>query len=162
MTSFAESYLGRLRAQVGSRLLLVPGARVVVEREDGRILLQERTDFRLWGLPGGVPDEGEGFPDAAIREVEEETGLRLLDARPFGFASDPAHEVWTYPNGHRCHYFTLLFHARRFEGEPRVADPESMAVGWFHPGEAPHLLPCMARTLKAYARFKATGDFQMI
>jgi ADP-ribose pyrophosphatase YjhB (NUDIX family) len=162
MTSFAQSYLGRLRAIVGPRLLLVPGARVVVEREDGRILLQERSDFRLWGLPGGVPDEGEGFPAAALREVEEETGLALHDAEAFGFASDPAHEVWTYPNGHQCHYFTLLFAARRFSGEPRVADDESVRVGWFAPDEYPELLPCMARTLAAHTRWRETGAFQMI
>jgi ADP-ribose pyrophosphatase YjhB (NUDIX family) len=162
MAGFAQSYLGRLRAQVGGRLLLVPGARVVIENDRGEVFLQLRTDFRLWGLPGGVPDEGEALETAAVREVLEETGLALEGVSAFGFASDPAHEVWTYPNGHRCHYFTLLFAARRFSGEPRVADDESVRVGWFAPDDLPDLLPCMARTLDAHRRWRETGAFQMI
>ncbi len=160
MAGFSESYLGRLRAQVGSRLLLVPGARVVIENERGEIFLQLRSDFRLWGLPGGVPDEGETLETAAIREVAEETGLRITEISAFGFASDPAHEVWTYPNGHVCHYHTLLFHALDFAGAPRVADDESLQVGWFAPGALPDLMPCMARTLAAYAAYRRTGIFQ--
>ena len=162
MSDFANSYLGRLRAVVGDRLLLVPGMRVVVEREDGAILLQLRSDYHVWGLPGGVPDEGEGADAAAVRETLEETGIQIGDPRPFGFASDPDHEVWTYPNGDRCHYFTMLFYARAFTGELLGSNDESLEVGWFAPEVFPPLLPVMRRTLDAYARFCATSEFQMI
>ena len=162
MTDFASSYLSRLRAVVGDRLLLVPGMRIVVERPDGAILLQLRSDYRLWGLPGGVPDEGEGADETVIRETFEETGIQVSDPRPFGFACDPGHEVWTYPNGDRCHYFTLLYVARRFTGEVIGANDESLKVGWFMPDDLPPLLPVMQRTLDAYARFRGTGEFQMI
>jgi 8-oxo-dGTP pyrophosphatase MutT (NUDIX family) len=162
MTDFASSYLGRLRAVVGDRLLLVPGMRIVVERPDGAILLQLRSDYRLWGLPGGVPDEGEGADETVIRETFEETGIQVSDPRPFGFACDPGHEVWTYPNGDRCHYFTLLYVARRFTGEVIGGNDESLKVGWFMPDDLPPLLPVMQRTLDAYARFRGTGEFQMI
>ena len=60
MSDFAQSYLGRLRQELGSRLLLVPGTRIVVENPAGEILLQLRSDFRAWGLPGGVPAVGAG------------------------------------------------------------------------------------------------------
>ena len=162
MTDFASSYLGRLRGLVGDRLLLVPGMRVVVEREDGAILLQLRSDYRLWGLPGGVPDEGEGADATVIRETLEETGIEVLDPKPFGFACDPAHEVWTYPNGDTCHYFTLLYASRRFTGELIGGNDESLKVGWFVPADLPPLLPVMQRTLDAYARHRRTGEFQMI
>ena len=162
MTDFASSYLGRLRAAVGSRLLLVPGMRIVVEREDGAILLQLRSDYRLWGLPGGVPDEGEGADETVIRETLEETGIEIVDPKPFGFACDPAHEVWTYPNGDQCHYFTLLYAARRFTGAVIAGNEESLKVGWFPPDDLPPLLPVMRRTLDAYALYRATGVFQMI
>jgi 8-oxo-dGTP pyrophosphatase MutT (NUDIX family) len=162
MTDFASSYLGRLRALVGERLLLVPGMRIVVERADGAVLLQLRSDYRLWGLPGGVPDEGEGADSTVVRETREETGLTVLDPSPFGFASDPEHEVWTYPNGDRCHYFTLLYSARRFTGELIGGNDESLQVGWFGPEDWPPLMPVMRRTLEAYARFRTTGAFQMI
>jgi len=45
--AFADSYLGQLRELIGNRLVLMPGARVVIERDDGRILLQKRTDIGL-------------------------------------------------------------------------------------------------------------------
>ena len=162
MSDFAQSYLGRLRAQVGSRLLLVPGMRIVVEDEAGAILLQQRSDYGLWGLPGGVPDEGEGAEAGVIRECLEETGIRVGDPRPFGVASDPAHEIWTYPNGDRCHYFTFLYYARSFTGTLITTNSESLAVGWFAPDRLPDVMPVMMRTLHAYAAFKAAGTMQMI
>lgn len=162
MAGFADSYLGRLRHLVGSRLVMMPGVRVVVEREDGALLLHLRSDYRLWGFPGGVPDEGEGLAAVAIRETIEETGICPKDLVPFGFADDPAHEVWTYPNGDVCHYFTLLFHASAFEGKARVDGDESLQVDWFQPENCPPLMPVMARTLAAFRAFKQSGAFQMI
>lgn len=162
MSDFATSYLGRLRAEVGARLLLVPGVRVVVENPDGAVLLELRSDYRLWGLPGGVPDEGESAEGCAVRETLEETGILIEAPRPFGVASDPAHEVWTYPNGDRCHYFSTLYRTSRFTGEAVRASAESLAVGWFGPDALPDLLPVMRRTLDAYVRHKADGTVQMI
>ena len=77
MSSFPESYLGQLRAVVGHRMLLVPGARVVLENHRGEILLQQRSDFGVWGLPGGNAEIGESLATVAMREVQEETGLSV-------------------------------------------------------------------------------------
>jgi 8-oxo-dGTP diphosphatase len=43
---------------------------------DGRVLLVHRPRYDDWTLPKGKLDPGESFEDAALREVEEETGLR--------------------------------------------------------------------------------------
>lgn len=48
----------------------------------GRILLQERDshpriDPDCWGYPGGGVEPGETYEQAAYRELEEETGVRL-------------------------------------------------------------------------------------
>ncbi|AWN37432.1 NUDIX domain-containing protein [Methylobacterium radiodurans] len=162
MSDFADSYLGGLRRLVGSRLLLVPGTRVVVTDAVDRILLEQRSDFRLWGLPGGVPDAGEDITACAIREVREETGLRIRDPVPFGFASAPEHETWAYPNGDRCHYFTLLYAARAEPGPLRVPGGENLDLAWFDAQDLPDLLPVMARTLAAYRRWRETSAFQML
>ena len=37
MSNFADSYVGQLRALVGHRILLMPGARIVIEQDDGKI-----------------------------------------------------------------------------------------------------------------------------
>ncbi len=52
----------------------------------GRLLLQERGDDALhapghWGYPGGDLETGEDFVAAAVRELEEETGLVVDGAR---------------------------------------------------------------------------------
>ena len=162
MAGFAESYLGRLRQVVGDRLILMPGARVVVEDSGGRILLQHRSDFNIWGVPAGAPEEGEALTASVLRELKEETGLEAAEATPFGFASDPAFETITYPNGHRCQDFSLLYAVRNFQGRAIVADDESHAVAWFAPDALPQMLPNMRRTVEAYLRFRQSGAFQII
>lgn len=162
MNAFSNTYLGRLRAVVGNRLLLIPGSRIVIEDDGGRVLLQQRSDFGVWGLPGGNAEEGEALENVVIREALEETGLTINSVKPFGFACDPAHETVTFPNGDRCQFFVLMFHTTSFAGEPTIADDESNALAWFTFENLPTLLPNMARSLEAYRRFKQTGEFQII
>jgi 8-oxo-dGTP pyrophosphatase MutT (NUDIX family) len=58
-------------------------ARVLLVDEDGRILLQQCCDPSApdggswWNTTGGGVDEGETSEQAAVRELLEETGLRL-------------------------------------------------------------------------------------
>jgi 8-oxo-dGTP diphosphatase len=47
----------------------------VVVRE-GKVALIHRPKYDDWSLPKGKLDPGEAFGQAALREVEEETGLR--------------------------------------------------------------------------------------
>ncbi len=42
---------------------------------DGEVLLVHRPRYDDWTLPKGKLDRGESFEEAALREVEEETGL---------------------------------------------------------------------------------------
>jgi 8-oxo-dGTP diphosphatase len=51
------------------------GGGVVVDSE-GRVLLVHRPEYDDWSLPKGKLDKGESFEEAAIREVEEETGVQ--------------------------------------------------------------------------------------
>jgi 8-oxo-dGTP diphosphatase len=43
---------------------------------DGLVALVHRPRYDDWTLPKGKLDNGESFEEAALREVEEETGLR--------------------------------------------------------------------------------------
>jgi len=140
----------------------MPGARIVIQDDAGRILLQHRSDFDLWGLPGGNAEDGEGLETIIVREVEEEVGIFIKAPRPFGFASNPLFETITFPNGHCCQFFVMLFFADTFEGIARVADDESRAVGWFDADALPKMLPNMRRSVEAFQAFRATGCFQMI
>ena len=53
------------------------GAAIIIRNENGQILLQERTDRNMWGLPGGCQDLGEDLRNTAVREAYEETGIKL-------------------------------------------------------------------------------------
>jgi 8-oxo-dGTP pyrophosphatase MutT (NUDIX family) len=59
---------------------LIPAAGGVVWRRNGdgevEVLLVHRPKYDDWSLPKGKLDPGETWEQAAIREVEEETGLR--------------------------------------------------------------------------------------
>jgi len=55
--------------------------------DDGEVLLIEKKRGHGKGLfngPGGKVEDGEAVKDAAIREVEEETGLRPSQAEKHG------------------------------------------------------------------------------
>ena len=54
---------------------LIEAAGGVVVR-DGQVALVHRPRYDDWTLPKGKLDPGESFEEAALREVEEETGLR--------------------------------------------------------------------------------------
>lgn len=44
--------------------------------KDGKILVLEKSDGR-WDLPGGKLEQGENYEDGLLREVSEETRLRV-------------------------------------------------------------------------------------
>ncbi|MBZ0303449.1 MAG: NUDIX domain-containing protein [Anaerolineae bacterium] len=65
------------------------GVSVAVLNDAGRILLQQREDFAVWGLPGGEIEPGETAAQAAVRETYEETGLEVRLTRLVGLYAMP-------------------------------------------------------------------------
>ncbi|MEU4381815.1 NUDIX hydrolase [Micromonospora echinofusca] len=128
-------YVARLRAHVGHDLLLLPGVSAVVRDDAGRVLLARRADNGLWSVPAGLIDPGEQPADAVVREVYEETGVRVRIERLAGLATHPV----VYPNGDVCEYLNVWFRCRAVGGEPRVNDDESIDVAWFDPTDLPEV-----------------------
>jgi 8-oxo-dGTP diphosphatase len=54
---------------------------------DGRVAIVHRPRYDDWSLPKGKLDAGESFEEGALREVEEETGLRCRLTGALGDAS---------------------------------------------------------------------------
>jgi 8-oxo-dGTP diphosphatase len=64
------------------------GGVVVRDGEQGsELCVVHRPRHHDWTLPKGKLDPGESFEDAALREVEEETGLRCSLGRELGHTS---------------------------------------------------------------------------
>jgi 8-oxo-dGTP pyrophosphatase MutT (NUDIX family) len=56
-------------------------------KEGPEVVVVHRPRYDDWSLPKGKLDEGEEFEQAALREVEEETGLRCRAGRALGDTS---------------------------------------------------------------------------
>lgn len=87
---------------------------VILETSNGSVLLLDRNANPMgWGLPGGkVEDSDETLEDAAVREVFEETGFRLM--KVFLKKIDEAVSI----NGRKLHIFTYKFTGRTIDKEP--------------------------------------------
>ncbi|WP_030949042.1 NUDIX hydrolase [Streptomyces sp. NRRL S-646] len=129
-------FIREIRASAGHQLLWLPGVSAVVFNDAGRVLLGQRADNHRWALISGIPDPGEQPAAALVREVQEETGVRVAVERLITVRS--GRQV-TYPNGDICQFMDLCFRCRALDGEARVNDDESLAVGWFALDELPDM-----------------------
>jgi 8-oxo-dGTP pyrophosphatase MutT (NUDIX family)/ubiquinone/menaquinone biosynthesis C-methylase UbiE len=134
--------------QVGVNVAIFDGA--------GRVLLTRRQDNGLWCLPGGHMDVHETLQQAALRETQEETGLRVELERLAGLYS------LHYPAGAfgqdspARHIVVALFRARATGGELALND-EVTEFGWFAPDRLPEdLIPLIAQRVRDAAR--ETGE----
>ena len=160
--SFADSYLGQIRALVGHRPLLVIGVRVVIEDAQGRVLILRRQDTGDWGLPAGAMELGESLAEAMRREVREETDLSLGEIEVFGISSDPGTECFTYPNGDQVQGVSILAHARAPGGTPAANDGEAAGFRFVDPVGIPAegFTRPEYPSLQAFLRWRETGRFQ--
>jgi 8-oxo-dGTP pyrophosphatase MutT (NUDIX family) len=137
-------FVARLREHVGTDLLWLPGVAAVVMRPspvDGadEVLLVQRADNLAWTVVTGILDPVEEAAVGAVREVLEETGVVARAERLVWAHTTPVVE---YENGDRSAFLSLCFRCSWVEGEPVVADDESVDARWFRLDE----LPTMSRS----------------
>ncbi|MEV8531893.1 NUDIX domain-containing protein [Streptomyces sp. NPDC051211] len=111
----------------------VVGVGLIVLGADGRVLLGQAHDGR-WELPGGKVDPGEGFEQAAARELAEETDLRTDPAsvRVLGVHIDTESGTTR---------LTAAAVTEAAEGTPAVTEPHKIARWeWFAPDRIPAVL----------------------
>jgi len=111
-----------------SRPLLVRAAGGILWRKGpagaAELAVIHRPKYGDWSLPKGKLEPGEGFREAALREVKEETGCR---ARLLHFAGITFYFVNRRPK-------VVLFWHMRQEGESRFApSAEVDRVAWCSP-----------------------------
>jgi 8-oxo-dGTP pyrophosphatase MutT (NUDIX family) len=127
-------YLARLRARVGHDLVLMPAAAALPLDQDGRLLLVRQADTGLWSTIGGSVEPDESPWDTAVREAEEEAGVRVVLSHVRAVAGGPDFRV-TYPNGDVCSYVAIAFEGQVVGGQIRPDGEETTDVRWFAPHE---------------------------
>lgn len=72
-----------------------------------------------WTMPGGKLEFSEEFEDGCVREVFEETGLKIKSdvLKLISVASDKVSDA---------HFITLGFLCTKFSGEPTVKEPDEI------------------------------------
>ena len=66
----------------------------LVTNDEGKLLLIYRRGY--WDLPKGKLDEGETIEQCAVREVQEETGLKKVELGPkLGITYHEYYDKWT-------------------------------------------------------------------
>ena len=102
----------------------------------GRRDLKDQTRERLlWSLPKGHIEEGETPEQAAIREVQEETGIESEIARELGVI-----DFWFMAGGNRIHKTVHHYLFKEVGGRlaPQITEVDD--VGWFPLSEIIELL----------------------
>lgn len=123
-------YGERIGRQAGLR---VGCSATIFDVDRQRVLLTRRVDNGRWCLPGGGMDAGEDVTETCVREVWEETGLRVRVTRLLGVYSSP-HRIIEYADGNRFQIVALNFEAEPVGGALGLSD-ETTEVGYFSQDE---------------------------
>ncbi len=96
---------------------------VMVMNHEGKVLVLDR--LKKWkglSFPGGHVEAGESIVDSAIREIEEETGLKIQNLKSCGIV-----HWFNQENGDR--YLEFLYRTTEFSGE-LIEKTEEGRVFW--------------------------------
>jgi 8-oxo-dGTP diphosphatase len=107
----------------------VQAAGGIVVRADGRIAVIHRPRYDDWSLPKGKLDGDETFEQGALREVEEETGIRgriLEELSPTRYRDRKGRDK------------IVRYYRMALDGEPLAFAPndEVDELRWLTPAEA--------------------------
>lgn len=93
---------------------------IIFNKEKSQVLLVKRQDIPLWVLPGGGVDDGESSHHAVLREVFEETGLKVEVVR----------KVAEYTPINNLARFTEIYECRPIQGDLQKGE-ETSAISFF-------------------------------
>lgn len=106
--------------------------------DQGRILLVKRKyepGKGLWSLPGGLVDLGEKTKDAVVREVEEETGLRV----EIGDMLSIIDRIRKVKDKRIIYHYVVIGYFAHLRGGKLKASSDAEDAKWFKPEEIKNL-----------------------
>ncbi|MDQ7236179.1 NUDIX domain-containing protein [Bacillus pacificus] len=130
-------YYKKIREQLGHELILIPSVAAVIKNEQGEILFQY-PGGEYWSLPAGAIEPGETSEKSVVREVWEETGLKVQVKKQKGvFGGERFRHI--YPNGDQVEYIVVVFECEITSGKLKSIDGESLKLQYFSFSEKPTL-----------------------
>lgn len=129
------------------------GCGLIIQRGDGKVLLYRRVkapEAGHWNIVGGKVDQMEHSYEAARREAEEETGLKIG-------AVDFLCTIEALVEADRQHWISMIYVAREFSGEPQLTEPDKLSeMGWFDLSDLPQ--PLSVFSDRAFAALKSNAS----
>jgi 8-oxo-dGTP pyrophosphatase MutT (NUDIX family) len=130
---------------------------VIVKNSEGKIafVLRSNTDWMngYYGLPAGKTEIKEPFNAGAIREAEEEIGIKVaakdmehvLTVHRYSPAKDEIDELY-------MEWVDVYFEAKKWQGEIHNAEPHKHSkVEWLDPNNLPeNIIPPIVASIRAY------------
>lgn len=129
-----------------------PGVGVMLLNQEGKVFVGQRLDSTLeaWQMPQGGLDKGEGAVEGALRELEEETGIRrelveiiacAEEQFTYDLPEDLVGKLWKGKwRGQRQSWFIARFLGTDADVNIATADPEFRAWKWAEPSELPAMI----------------------
>jgi len=110
---------------VGVGAVVVEGDRALVVRRANEPLKGE------WSVPGGMLELGEKLREGVVREVQEETGLKVEPIEVL----DVFDSIFTDPDGRTRYHYVLVDYLCRVVSGSAVAATDVSEVRWVDEGE---------------------------
>ena len=129
-----------------------PAAGIMLLNREAKVFVAQRLDSSLeaWQMPQGGLDEGEDPAEGALREREEETGIRrelveILARAPaellYDLPDDLLGKIWKGRfRGQVQHWFLARFLGGDEDVNIETAEPEFRAWKWADPSELPAMI----------------------
>ncbi len=108
-----------------------PTVDIIIQIDDGLVLIERKNPPYGWAIPGGFVDYGESLEEAAIREAKEETGLNVTLIRQLHTYSSPDRDQ-------RFHTISTVFIASA-HGIP-VGHDDAKQARIYHKDNLPNLV----------------------
>jgi len=156
-----SDYIRRLRALVGTAVLEMPTASVLVFDDAKRVLLVRHVEGNNWTTPGGMIEPYETPADAAVRETWEETGLFVELTRIVGVFGGPQCTA-TYSNGDKVAFVSTVFAARPLRGTLTPDGEETLEARYWSLEEVARLTckPHVSLFVEAALASESVAQFQ--